>query len=622
MVSHAPVELTARTTVVGTVIAALLALAPAGPAQAATAVAAVQNAAIRGGNFDADERLMALFRAAARRADALDPLEVLYRGRKPDTSVFAGLFTPAQARAKRAVAVQALADLMTIDRAQLSPERQLSYDAFGLEQQIELAAHAPDVAPLRAAVPITHFGGLHAEFPGLIDSSGPLPYRSEADYRRNLALLHAWPGVVDTIIARFREGAASGITEHAAPVRNMIAQIDAILAAEGESSPFLSPLAAFPAGIDERGRTALRQAYAAATQREVYPAYRKLRAYLAQDYLPQARANPGIGSLPGGAGYYRHLIERRTTLKLDPDAVHILGLSEVARIQREMEGVAKRLGHKGSLRSFFEHLRTDPKYHPRTADELRRGYETVARKVDRQLPRLFLRSPRTRLMIAPYPAYLEKFEAGGSYEEGSADRGRPSIFYFNTYDLPSRYLTGIATLYLHEGAPGHHFQISLAQENRALPEFQRSGGNSAFVEGWALYAETLGFAMGLYDDPLQHWGTLDDEMLRAMRLVVDTGLHAKGWSRDQAVAYMLSNSGMGRSDAEAEGDRYIAHPAQALSYKLGALTIQRLRGQAERALGKRFDLRQFHDQVLGSGALPLPVLEAKLDRWVKAQAGE
>ncbi len=618
MVSHPPVGLISRGTLIGAAIAGLVALGSSAPADAKTP-APVQNPGTRSGNFNADERLMALFRAAARRTDALDPLEVLYRDRKPDTSAFAGLFTPAQARAKRAVADQALADLATIDRTQLSPERQLSYDAFRLDQQIELDGFAPDFALLRSAIPITHFGGLQAEFPGLIASSGPLPYRSEADYRRNLALLRAWPAVVDMIIARFREGAASGMTEHAAPVRNMIVQIDAILADEGESSPFLSSLAAFPTGLDQLQRASLRRDYAAATQREVYPAYRKLRAFLAQDYLHQARTRPGIESLPGGAAYYRHLIERRTTLKLNPDEVHGLGLSEVARIQRAMAGVARRLGHKGSLRAFFEQLRTDPKFHPRTGDELRSGFQAVARKVDRQLPRLFLRSPRTRLTIAPYPAYLEKFEAGGSYEEGSADQDRPGIFYFNTFDLPSRYLTGVTTLYLHEGVPGHHFQISLAQENRSLPEFQRNGGNSAFVEGWALYAETLGFEMGLYADPLQHWGTLDDEMLRAMRLVVDTGLHAKGWSRDQAIAYMLTNSGMGRSDAEAEIDRYIAHPAQALSYKLGALTIQRLRVKAERALGQRFDLRQFHDQVLGSGALPLPVLETKIERWITTQ---
>jgi uncharacterized protein (DUF885 family) len=226
--------------------------------------------------------------------------------------------------------------------------------------------------------------------------------------------------------------------------------------------------------------------------------------------------------------------------------------------------------------------------------------------------------PKTALVIQPYPEYRAKYEAGGSYNQGTADGSRPGIFYFNTYDLPSRFLTGMTTLYLHEGIPGHHFQISLAQEDTSLPSFQRFDGNNAFVEGWALYAETLGYPMGLYKDPGQHWGNLDDEMLRAMRLVVDTGLHAEGWTRDQAIDYMLANSGMGRTDATAEVERYIALPAQALSYKIGALTIQRLRAKAEAALGPKFDIRAFHEQVLSSGALPLPVLEAKIDDWIAA----
>ena len=239
--------------------------------------------------------------------------------------------------------------------------------------------------------------------------------------------------------------------------------------------------------------------------------------------------------------------------------------------------------------------------------------------MDALIPQYFTIAPKTKLEIQPYPAYREQFEAGGSYNQGSADGTRPGVFFYNTYDLPSRFLTGMATLYLHEGAPGHHFQISLAQEDASLPDFQRFGGNTAYVEGWALYAETLGYPMGFYRDPMQHWGTLDDEMLRAMRLVVDTGLHSKGWSRDQAIAYMLGNSGMGRTDATSEVERYIAWPGQALAYKLGALTIQRLRKKAESALGPKFDLRTFHAQVLGSGALPLPVLEAKIDRWIAAR---
>jgi uncharacterized protein (DUF885 family) len=286
-----------------------------------------------------------------------------------------------------------------------------------------------------------------------------------------------------------------------------------------------------------------------------------------------------------------------------------------------MEAVKLELGFAGPLQAFFEEVRTNPRYHPRSADELADGFAAVARKVDAQIPAYFSKVPRTRLQIQPYPAFRARYEAGGSYVQGSPDGTRPGTFYFNTYDLPSRFLTGIDTLYLHEGSPGHHFQISLAQEDTSLPDFQRFGGNTAYVEGWALYAETLGYPMGLFSDPMQHWGTLDDEMLRAMRLVVDTGIHAKGWSREQAIDYMLANSGMGRTDAQAEVERYIAWPGQAVSYKLGSLTIQRLRQQAEQALGAKFDIRAFHDQILSSGALPLPVLEAKIGSWIAASQG-
>jgi uncharacterized protein (DUF885 family) len=227
--------------------------------------------------------------------------------------------------------------------------------------------------------------------------------------------------------------------------------------------------------------------------------------------------------------------------------------------------------------------------------------------------------PKTKLEIRPYPEFREKFEPGGGYEQGSADGSRPGTFYFNAYDLPSRTTPGITTLYLHEGSPGHHFQISLAQENSALPPFMRFGGNTAYVEGWALYAETLGYPMGLYKDPYPHFGTLSDEMLRAMRLVVDTGIHAKGWTREQAIQYMLDHSNMGKTDVTAEVERYIAIPGQATAYKIGSLTIQRLRRKVEAELGSKFDIREFHAQVLMTGALPLAILEQKIDRWIAAK---
>jgi uncharacterized protein (DUF885 family) len=337
------------------------------------------------------------------------------------------------------------------------------------------------------------------------------------------------------------------------------------------------------------------------------------------EYLPVSRQGVGLVHMKGGPDLYRFLIEQNTTLPLSADEVHNLGLSEVKRIRAEMEAIKSEVGFRGTLPSFFEHVRTDPKFKPASKEWLTNRYYEVGKAVDTRIGQLFSTLPKSKLEIRPVPAYREKTDAGGSYQSGTPDGSRPGVFYFNTYDLPSRTTPGIETLYLHEGAPGHHFQISLAQENEALPNFMRFGGNTAYVEGWALYSEKLGPELGLFTDPYQRFGHLDDEMLRAMRLVVDTGIHAKGWTRDQAIKFMLDNSAMGKTDATAEVERYIAIPGQALAYKLGQLKILELRAKAREALGDRFDIREFHEQVLGTGALPLTVLETKINNWIASK---
>lgn len=557
-----------------------------------------------------------LFADDARSEQALDPLAALERGERISVDRFTLLFTADLVQRQREANAAALERLGRVDRGALDEAHKISFDVFRASKLDEKAALSQDMVALTAPRPFNHFGGFHVEFPGLVSAESAMPLDAPADYEARLALDRALPKVFDTAIARFREGITTGVTEPRLTVRNMIAQIDGILATAPAQSTFTSPTRQFPRSIPARERRRLTRAFLDATSNEVYPAYRNLRDFLAGEYYASAREDVGLSAMPGGERLYRMLVRQHTTLDLDPAAVHRLGLSEVARIQQEMERVKQELGYSGPLRGFFDQLRVDPRFHPRTTEELARGFEAVGRKVDALAPRYFAHLPRTPLLIQAYPAYRAQYEAGGSYSQGSADGSRPGVFYFNAYDLKSRFLSGVTTLYLHEGAPGHHFQISLAQENTALPDFQRFGGNTAYVEGWALYAETLGYEMGFYKDPMQHWGTLDDEMLRAMRLVVDTGLHTQGWTRAQAIDYMLANSGMGRSDATAEVERYVANPGQALAYKIGALTIQRLRRKAEGELGERFDIRRFHDQVLMSGALPLPVLEAKIDRWI------
>jgi uncharacterized protein (DUF885 family) len=566
-----------------------------------------------------DDKLARIFADDEAQADAADPIDALYRGEEIAPEDLAQVFTDGIDRQRLAEAQRGLRALAKIDRARLSTEARISYEVFARDKREDIAWLQPDIRALTGVRPFNHFGGLHVEFPTLMARDGVVDFGTPAGYARALQLDGQFARVIDNVILRFRQGIRSGVVESKLTVGNMIAQIDALLAQPVEQSPFYSPVLDFPQSVPAADHPRLRQAYAAVITQSIYPAYRRLRAFLADEYLPEARETVGISAMKGGAGLYRRLIERETTLPLDPDKVHELGLSEVARIQREMDGVRREMGFAGDLRAFFDHIRVDPRFHPRTKAAVADGYAAIGRAVSAHIPDYFAHVPKTPLLIQPYPAYREKYEAGGSYQQGSADGTRPGVFFYNDYDLPSRFLSGMTTLYLHEGSPGHHFQISLAQENARLPSFQRSGGNNAFVEGWALYAETLGYGMGLYKDPMQHWGTLDDEMLRAMRLVVDTGIHARGWSREQAIDYMLANSGMGRTDATAEVERYIANPAQALSYKIGALTIQRLRGKAESELGAKFDIRAFHDQVLGSGALPLPVLEDKIDAWIARQ---
>lgn len=599
-----------------TFLLALLAAGLIAPASAQT----IPAIPVAGARQDEDARLLALLNSYARAQEALDPLGAVARGDNGNPQALQRLFSDELAAAQRTELRRQLAGLARINRARLSPERQLSYDAFQQQTREALGWLAPDIIALTAVRPFNHFGGLHEEFPALFGPEGALPGRDERDYRRNLALLRSLPLVLDRAIARFRQGMGSGVLETRLTTTNMIAQLDELLARSPEDSVFAAPVADLPAAIPPARQALIRADWQEAVAQDVVPAYRRLRRFLAEEYLPAARAEPGLAAMKGGSGLYRRLILRHTTLPLEPEAIHALGLAEVARIHDEMEQVRAQLGFKGTLPAFFNHIRIDPRFHPKTAEELSQGYAAVAKAVDAQLARFFARQPAGKMTIAAYPASRGKFEAGGSYSLGSADGQRPGVFYFNTFDLESRFLSGVTTLYLHEGIPGHHFQTSLAQQDQSLPDFQRFGDNAAYVEGWALYAETLGYEMGLYKDPLQHWGTLDDEMLRAMRLVVDTGLHAKGWSRSQAVAYMLANSGMGRSDAEAEVDRYIANPGQALSYKIGALTIQRLRREAETKLGPRFDLKAFHEQILGSGVLPLSVLETKVRTWIASSA--
>ncbi len=563
-----------------------------------------------------DAELTRLFAESDEGSLERSPLSALFRGDLRYADRLGDYISNAYYDTERAVAVDELRELGRIDRAALNPTNQLAYDVFKWQSEMNLKALTPEMLSLTAVRPMDHFYGFHVFYPDIASGQGAAPFKTVVDYENNLKRNAEYAALLDKAIARFREGMASGVVQPKLVVRNMIEQFDAQIAQGVEGSVFYGPVAKFPEAIPAAEQARLKAAYAAQIRDQIQPANKRMRDFLAAEYLPAAREGVGLVHMKGGDKVYAYLIEQNTTLPLTADYVHQLGLSEVARIKGEMEAIKKQVGFKGSLRQFFDHLRKAPQFKYKSKEEMREEFLAIGKRVDLRVREQFSLIPKTPLEIRPVPEYREKSDAGGSYNQGTPDGSRPGIFYYNSYDLPSRSKVGSETLYLHEAVPGHHFQISLAQENEALPNFMRFGGTTAFSEGWALYAETLWAELGVETDPYQRFGGLNDEMLRAMRLVIDTGLHAKGWTRDQAIQYFLDNSSQSANDARAEVERYIAIPGQALAYKIGQLTISRLKAKAQAELGDRFDPREFHAQVLGTGALPMSVLEAKIDRWI------
>ncbi|MEY3876678.1 MAG: hypothetical protein RLZZ191_361 [Pseudomonadota bacterium] len=590
------------------VSAALLAPFGAAHAQTVTAEATATES----------QRLAALFAADDEASLKRNPLNAMFRGDMRYADRFGDYISDAYFDNERSAAQANLDGLKTIDRAKLNDTDKIAYDVYKQSQIDALKGLSKEIMDLTVVRPLNHFFGFHTFYPTFASGQGAAPFKTVQDYENNLKRHKEFIVLMDASIGRFRQGMASGVFETKMTISNVIDQLNTQLAQKTEESPYYGPVLKFPADFSDADKARLTAEYRDIIVNGLYPANARLRDFLRDSYLPLAREKVGLSAMKGGEGLYQYMIEQTTTLPLKADDIHNLGLSEVARIKSGMETIKNEVRFKGTLSEFFEHLRSDPKFKMSSRDALTQGYYDIGKKVDATISTQFKYLPKAPLEIKPYEEFREKYEAGGSYQQGTPDGSRPGTFYFNAYDLPSRTTPGMTTLYLHEGAPGHHFQISIAQENEKLPAFMRFGGNTAYVEGWALYSETLGYEMGLFKDPYQRFGTLSDEMLRAMRLVVDTGIHSKGWTREQAIDYMLANSDMGKTDATAEVERYIAIPSQALAYKIGALTIQRLKDKAKKELGKKFDVREFHNQVLNTGALPLTVLEKKIDAWIAA----
>ena len=499
--------------------------------------------------------------------------------------------------------------LDSIDRSRLDAAEQVNYDLAHrhVEQGLEGEKfHGEYLA-------ISQLGGVQQDVPQLLSV---MPAGSVKDYENIIARLRGVPTVVDQTIALLDKGLREGITPPRVTLRDVPGQVESLLVDDPLKSPMLRAFQKFPESIAAADRERLARDASQAFRERVEPAFRKLRAYLANTYLPAARESIAMGELPNGKAWYAFRARVSTTTDLSPEQIHQIGLAEVKRIRGEMDALIAATGFKGSFADFCQFLRTDPRFFYDRPEDLLTGYRDIAKRIDPELIRLFGKLPRLPYGVIPVPAYSEKSQTTADYEDGSLAAARPGEFNANTYDLKSRPKWEMEALTLHEAVPGHHLQLSLAQELEGVPQWRKYDDYTAFVEGWGLYAESLGGEIGLYKDPYSKFGQLTYEMWRAIRLVVDTGMHTMGWTRQQAIDYFKANAAKAEHDIVVEIDRYIVSPGQALAYKIGELKIKEMRAYAERELGPRFDIRAFHDRVLGSGALPLGLLEKNVRAWV------
>ncbi|TMQ12230.1 MAG: DUF885 family protein [Deltaproteobacteria bacterium] len=494
----------------------------------------------------------------------------------------------------------------------LTGQDRLSYDIFVRDQASELEGYDYP----QHLVPINQFNNVANLIAILGSGKGAQPFKTVQDYEAWLRRAGQVPVVFDQAIANMRVGMAQGIVRPKILMEKVLPQLDQHIVKKASDSTLWGPIAAMPAGFSASDKQRLTAEYTALIENTIVPAYRKLRAFIADEYLPKCSDAVGLGALPNGAAWYAYRVRESTTTDLSPEQIHQLGLAEIARIHGEMKAVMDQVGFKGELKEYFASLKANPAMYFKTEDELLAAYREFRRTVEPLLPKLFEVKPKADFEIRPVEAFRAASASGGSYQAPSEDGSRLGIFYVNTFDLKARPRWALESLYLHEATPGHHFQIALQRELEDLPRFRRFTGETGFNEGWGLYAESLGKELGVYTEPAMYFGALDAELWRAIRLVADTGIHAKGWTRKRVLDFMYANSPVEPTRAIAEAERFMAIPGQALAYKIGQLKIRELRTRAEKALGTRFDVRAFHTEVLKDGSVPLAILEGKIDRWI------
>jgi len=502
-----------------------------------------------------------------------------------------------------------------VDPKLLGPEDRLSLEVFLRDRDLAIEGFRYEAELL----PVDQFRGLPLTLAQFGSGHGAQPFRNVRDYENWLKRIEGFTVWVDQAIANMRRGAAKRVVQPKVLMERVLPELTELIAKDPAQSVFYRPVAEFPAGVPAAERPRLKAAYARAITEVLNPAYTKLRNFIRDEYLPETRATIAFSELPLGKEWYAYLVRLETTTRQTPEEIHALGLAEVQRIGAQMDQVMANIGFKGERKAFLDALRADPRFFFDREEDLLEAYRALKDKVRARLPEQFDLVAPTDFEIRAVESFRAKSASSAAYQDAAPDGSRPGVFYVNTYDLKSRPKYLMQAIYLHEAEPGHHFQGSIAQGQTSLPSFRRFGDYAAYSEGWGLYAESLGRDLGLYGDPYDYFGALSTEIWRAVRLVVDTGIHAKGWTRQRAIDYLLANTAIGPSDAVAEVERYIAMPGQALSYKVGELKIKELKARAQRELGARYDVRQFHHVVLVAGALPLDVLDAEVNRWIASR---
>lgn len=547
----------------------------------------------------------------------LNPLQATFQGESRYNDQLPNFLSPAFRQQSHDFTTLWLAKVEAIGPDGLSGQDLLSYQIFVRDARSALAAEQFPSWML----PINQFYNIASIAVVMGSGTGAQPFNTVKDYdnwsRRALGI----PDLFDQAITNMRAGMQAGVVQPKALMEKVLPQLDAIIARSAEESLFWGPIRNLPADMPEADKQRVTAEYKRMIEFRIMPAYRALRGFIATEYLPACRDTAGLAALPNGAAWYAYDVRQSTTSDLTPAQIHQTGLDEVARLQGEIQNVAKQVKFRGNLPKFYKFMQTDKRFVFRSESELLDAYRGLQSRVQAAVPRLFATQGIPALDVRPVEPQRAQAAASGSYMRPNPHDNTPGIFYVNTSNLPARPRWEGESLFLHEGVPGHHYQLGLQQQLTDLPKFRRFGGETAFIEGWGLYAESLGRELGLYQDPYNYYGYLQNALLRSIRLVVDTGLHSQGWTRAQAIDYMLQNSAVTREDAEAEVDRYLAIPGQALAYKVGEMKISQLREQAQRELGPRFDVRAFHTEVLKDGSVPLEILQDKVQRWIATQKG-